>query len=376
MSSNSSQPITGVEQESDRTFNFSRTFIIAALLFIATFFASQNRLFDTANKEQVAQLLVSTRDYFCGYGIRVPELPCASAPLIKDNLVRDSESLATQFSCLPDLGAVVEKLSWDHGSDIDATRLLSVLQASIIARSHQSNKNREASAAVVSLLRPLWKQSPQLVAAASCLYCSRDFAVMKSLIEFEPGSFESLLGLGLGHPRLLAEIDKNYSLETDFVTRVTQLHAEFVSPGDAGTAGFVGLALANNGDYERLKVWSSKGLNGGRALRSLDLSTLPLDLVISTWQQGVSIGYDTVELTEFLVSQGYRPALRWLVWLVGGELEYIRTWSFQREEGRYQSLFSSLTDFPLTDGPGFAKHYNQNWQQITWNQELEKWVSR
>lgn len=351
-------------------------FLTGLFCFILGYLATQKALFDGNIRQQVAAQLRGLHLATCSEGIRLPGFDCASQSVIKSHPPTEGTPLRHQFARLPHLSAAVDKLQWNFGSEADAVRLLTVWKALELGRQRQTRENYRAVPAVTQLLQPAWEDYPDMVAAASCLYCGTSFDILSSLISGGTGDADKLKGLAAGHPRLLAHIAPTGIFSDAELDRIATLHAELSSGGDSKTAGFIGSILLEQENYDLLKVWVTKGLNGGRALGDTELDSLPRELVIAAWDQGVHLGYDRVELSEYLVSRGYRPALRWVTWLESTDYKYLHGWSYERNEGRYQSILGRFTRFPASKGAPLAKFYSDNWATIAWDEQSHHWIYR
>lgn len=365
-----SDPSNAQQDSKPSVISFIATVLV---VFLLAYVGTQEFLQDPVNQRHVSDKLIEIKSQLCNQGIRLPAISCTADALIHKNAAAANEPLAKQFARLPHLSAVVEKLVWSGGSEAEAVKLLTVLQSLTLARQRQSQENYSAIPTITYLLKPIWRKYPQLVAAHSCLYCGNSFNVLSKLVAEGENNYSTLQPLGEGHPRLLREINLHHDVDAESTLKIAQLQAELLQAGDASSAEFVGQLLAQGQHYSQLKMWVSNGLNGGRALTKLDLDSLPLDIVIKAWEQGVSSGYDTVQLSQFLVGKGYRPALRWVVWLQSGELPYLQSWSYKREQSKYQLMLKNFTDFPENSGSGLAHYYSQNWKSIYWDNSEKRW---
>jgi len=352
-----------------------RSLLLAALaFFLLGYIVTQKALFDSDIRRQLAAQLRDLRTTTCSEGIRLPGIECPSLSIIKERPSGNNEPLRRQFARLPSLSAAVDKLQWNFGSDADAARLLTIWKALELGRQRQSREYHSAIPAITQLLQPVWDRYPDMVAATSCLYCGNSFDVLSSLINAGGSDVDKLKSLAAGHPRLLAEIAPTGVFNDAELERIATVHGELSSGGDSKTAKFIGKILLGRQDRAPLEAWLTKGLNGGRALGDTGLDSIPRELVIAAWEQGVRIGYDDVELSEYLVAQGYRPALRWVVWLESTEFKYLHGWPYERVQGQYQSIMTRFTRFPASKGEPLATFYSDNWASIHWDDKAGRWT--
>jgi hypothetical protein len=88
------------------------------------------------------------------------------------------------------------------------------------------------------------------------------------------------------------------------------------------------------------------------------------------------MGYDKPELTEYLLQRGYRPALRWLVWLQDGSAPYLtdKYTHYRHYAPRYEQMLKSFTDFPVSRGSELGAFYSRHWRDIHWDDYSKKWL--
>lgn len=351
------------------TTNLLFVFCFAAF-FIAGYAGIQTYLFKSENQRDVARMVGSAHQALCDLGIRFPDTECRQVTLIASGM--PDEPLAKAFARMPNMSAVIDKLRWNNGTEADAVRLMAVIRNFGLARTNEARENAIAMDKIARLVRPLWKSYPDMVAASACVYCGSP-ELLEHLVEGEGPDIDELRSLFSGHPRLFRIIHERQPVEPELQYQVARVYAELGSAGDAGTAEMIAGILSRNDDYERLRRWADSGLNGGRSLSELDLASLPQDLVETAWRQGVGMAYDDFDLTRFLFQQGYRPALRWVVWLQSSEIPYIQGYRYERYARKYQRLLDEHTEFDVTHGVPLARFYNEHWERIVWDSTHETW---
>ena len=376
---------------------YKAEFLISSLfIFIVGFFGSQ----------KLGQLdLAPMTQSVCERGISLPLLQCETQTLLqapdsanakytknsvnkrsqRKSLIvgmdqsKDAPSLRAQFSSLPDLHTLLEKLKWNNGDEQDAARFLSVITALENGRMNEPGMPSTAS----STLDAVWNKYPDLVATSHCLNCSRFYQhILGPFFKAGSKNKERLKQIALGHPRFLQANYQSGQLEVDDLTQIARLQAELLTSEDADTARFIGdilLKNASNGgkkDLSLLHHWSSKGWNGSYAVSDYHkMLQLPQKLLADAWQRGVLAGADNAELTRYLVSTGYRPALRWLLWSHASDLSYFKNRSYQDQIDRYNDLILNLyIDFPIESKDDLTGFYSKNWKNINWDSSSKKWV--
>jgi hypothetical protein len=299
--------------------------------------------------------------------------------LVEMNQTADAPSLRTQFSHFDNLQTILEKLKWNNGDEQDAARFLSVITALENGRLSEPGMPSTAS----SVLDAVWNKYPDLVATSHCLNCSRFYQHILGPF-FKAGSKNKsrIKQIALGHPRFLQVSYQSGQIELAGLKKVARLQAELLTSEDADTAKFIGDILlkstsqGNNKDLTLLHHWSSKGWNGSYAVSDYHkMLELPKNILADAWQRGVLAGADNAELTRYLVSTGYRPALRWLLWSHTSDLSYFKNRTYQDQIDRYNDLIMSLyVDFPVESKDDLTGFYSKNWKSISWDISRKKWV--
>lgn len=285
----------------------------------------------------------------------------------------DAKSLRTQFAYASNLPSALSKLKWNGGDEQDAARYLSVMTAIENGRSESSGIPSSMS----GILEDIWNKYPDLVATSHCLNCNRFYQhVLEPYFNAGTKTIDRLNQIASGHPRFLQAIYKSGQLNIEDVQTMAKLQAELLSSQDAATARFIGDILLKDNDLKALHHWSSKGWNGSYALSDYHkLLKLPENIIVDAWERGVVKGADNAEITRYLVSTGYRPALRWLLWVHAGNLKYFKNTRYQAQKDTYNDLILTLhTDFPNDSKDDLAGFYSKHWENISWNAVTEKWT--
>ena len=242
------------------------------------------------------------------------------------------------------------------------------------ARHHQHIENSKAVSVMVSHLKPIWEKYPRLVLGAACTFCSSNHNIVEKLITPAVATDKNLmLDIGLD-PTYFSDMYIKGLLSKDTLQELSTLHAYLSSAGDQRTGAAVGQLLAQEKQWDELLLWTKKGMNGGRSLTSLQLDKIPLNIVISAWENGVNGGYDKFELTEFLILNGHRPALRWIIWVEGTDFQYLRNHDYKRQSQRYKNLLKLAINFPVMENNRLAEFYSNNWRNISWRHSTKKWT--
>ncbi|MEH6458205.1 MAG: hypothetical protein V7749_17890 [Cocleimonas sp.] len=388
-------------------------FILGALFLVVIGFLGSQKIIHVVSDSSSAVNIYSLSDSACSSGLRLPFIECSKPiqnlesvkevselskpteniseelvveiekkeiipnkyPLIHDMDQSDTAlPLRKQFAHLPNLATALNKLKWNDGSEEDAVRLLTIASTLVYGRQREAHLEQSAMA---RLLSPVWNSYPDLVAASHCLYCGQFFSnVLKPFMTEGTENKDHLNALATAHPRFLNAIYQSGQIEIDKINDIAKLQAELSSSGDAATAKFIGEILFKNKNIDLLHHWSSKGWNGSYAISEYNkLIQLPQNLIIDAWQRGVSRGTDNAVLTRYLISTGYRPALRWLLWFHSGNLSYFKNRQHQHAKDRYNDfLTAEYIEFPKDSYSDLTGFYSKNWKDIHWNESRKKWI--
>jgi len=402
----SSQTIDNAENKEDSLFTFN-TIFIALILSLIGFIGSQ-KVMPILSDPSSSYSFSSLSEFACDSGLRFQFLKCddhffkleeinpsvsseifsenqenklstntfnENDLLIKDMLTDDnSPNLREQFAHLPNLQAALEKLQWNNGSEQDAVRFLTLISTLSYGRQREAHLVTSAHA---TLLKPLWKDYPELVAASHCLYCGSFFNyVIKPFIQEGSTHTAFLHAVALGHPRYLKVVSDSNQLPLNDVTDIVKLQAEISSSGDAATAKFIGDILIRENEIDLLNHWASKGWNGSYAINNHNnLEQLPRNLIINAWQRGIARASDNALITRHLVGTGYRPALRWLLWSHAGDLAYFKNRQHQQHKNAYNNhIIKDYFAFPQESYKDLASFYSNHWRDIHWDKNSSKWI--
>lgn len=271
---------------------------------------------------------------------------------------------------------VFGNMIWQGGSEAEAAAFMT--RAKTLAMLHFEEKHKYLRKDIKALIAPVWRDYPTLVSASACLYCGDiTDAVLDFIQEYElsPDWIEQV---GKGISRYLPHLSRLGVLDDEELYRLARIQAQLGSAGDSRVAKAIAEPLLRHHDMEHLAMWVMNGLNGGRAVTDREvLEQLPQEVIILAWRHGVAMGYDSIELTEFLLQSGYRPALRWLVWLQDGGATYLTdkysSYSRHGTAQRYTELLKSHTDFPVHQGSELGAFYSKHWNSILWDSGSKVW---
>ena len=375
-------------------------YVLALIILFAAGFLGSQKMIHSLQSEDSAVNIHKLSSASCAGGFRIPGIHCEShnepgslnvgtqqpakqaiqfateKKLVIPVKGYEDRPLREQFASLPELKPAILHLRWQDGDEQDAARLLSIVNTLSLAR-NDPYKNQFAAAAISSLFAPVWDKYPELVAASHCLYCGSFFEhALQGYIATgtqEKAWFRRFVS---GHPRFLRVAYEAGQISDDELKNIARLHAELQYPGDGQTSRFIGNVLLHEKDYGLLRRWSTTGMNGESSFESVqDYATLPRALLIDAWQMSIAGGFDSTRLTRYLIKTGYRPALRWLIWLSAGNVDYLKTYHYKHyEKQRYASFLKEMLNIPPGSFSDLAGFYSENWQKINWDQAEKRWV--
>ena len=338
------------------------------LVVITCFLATQKYLGQEHKRLNIKNVIGNSVKVVCNNGYRLPALDCPAPlpPIRRDP--RNTEPLRNQFAQLPDLATALDKLQWQGGPEVSATQLITLLRALTYSR---FNESRFTNAQQDALLSEIGVDYPYLALASTCFYCIDHSNFLRNHLAIIKNSFPELTAASKHLPTFIQlAVDKNWVSKTDADTAAVVI-AYLYKAGDTQAAQNIKQRLINQKNYPALTNWISDGLNGGRAFNTHDFPRLPRDMVIAAWEQGAGMAYAPNDLTEYLVSTGHRPALRYVIWLKSNAAPYLTHHAGYGNDSEY--LLHQYTNFPVTSGGKLVEYYNQHWAQITWHQDENIW---
>jgi len=346
--------------------------VIFALMYQAGLYLAHDQYKRSAPDSKTRELSHALNALACreiGY-VQACEAPMAETQRSPD-LVH-STNARQYLASLPDLATALTKLQWLGGDEEAAVRFLSVMHA--IRMSRNSDHARVADV-MKPMMRPMWDAYPQITSASVCTFCgaaskiSKEFASERTL---EP---EIATRMSRNHVGYFVALADKGSFAPDETQRLAATFAQLV-PGDYSTQVAIANLLTEQHEYAALQMWVANNMNGGFALDNIpDLASIPRDVLTTAWERSASAGYDSRRLTEYLVKTGYRPTLRFVVWMQDGAAKYLSSKNarYGSERGRYASLLSRYTNFPELEGRALGEYYSTNWRDIQWDPERAQW---
>jgi hypothetical protein len=274
------------------------------------------------------------------------------------------------FSSQQTLPAALDKLQWQGGDEVDAIRLLTIVLALSKVWEYEtySHKGR-----IQQLLMPVWQQYPDMVAASTCSYCGGSSEIVLELMATKTNDLVLAHRIASGDARYFAVLYKNGIFNEEQAYTMARTHAWLSFAGDTDTGRVISNILINNNDYESLYQVAINGQMGVSDSPEL-ISRIPEKIIQAAWWRQTSDGTDLIELTEYLVSHGYRPALRWLVWITDGATPYLTDYyAYNYRKPKYLNILKKYTEIPTKGNTTIGQFYSDNWKKINWNPDTKKW---
>ena len=351
-----------------------RILMISSICFLFMFVGIQDALIKPENQKAIAVVLQDVKSLLCETGIRTPLYDCSQQTgFIKKGSSHTNLSVAEQLARLPDILSVLDKIVLPDDSPAAAAKYVTLVGLLQKSRAHDNLRAYKSLGQIAVKLEPVWANYPQLVVTQTCIFCGEyQSIIFKKLGVNAPQNMTAMLTMAKMHPLYFASF--SHHLDSGVALDAAKNLALLSQAGASEGAVAIAKYLNSESTRQHLNAWVIKGLNGTRALNELSFATVPLETRILAWQSGVLQGYDNIELTEHLVSKGYRPAMRWLVWMNGTPLNYLRSWPYERNVAKYNALLNRYTSFGHLGGDSLSDFYSENWSNLFWNAQKEKWV--
>lgn len=258
---------------------------------------------------------------------------------------------------------------FNEASEHDAIRSMVLLHTVMNLEKYSHSEKYNSIPKVTKILSKYWRNYPEYVAASRCVDCGNHSDSIRELALNIKSKPEYVHRLALGSTRLLTMLDdypviKVGNLENHFKARA---ELSYSSRSNA-----ISRYLIQQQDWVGLKAYVHNG-PGAFALPNSDLDSIPREIIEQAWIESVSGGFDNLDVSQYLLQSGYRPALRWLVWYLAGDYEYFSHRKYNLKHNR--SMLVSSTDFGHLHGAELAMYYSENWQNIKWDEKSNRWLT-
>lgn len=352
-----------------------RIVCIVLSVFILALAGIQEILVKPENQMYLASVIKNTKIGLCDKGIRIPLYECEQQlRFIQQGSPHNNLNAAERLAHLPNIAAVINKLYLPDGSSASAAKFITLMGLLQASRMHDNSGSYKVLDKIAGKLAPVWATYPQLVVTQSCIFCgSYKSNLFEKLGSTKNQNLNAISVMAKLHPLFFASVYPH--LDKAEAQQAAMQLALLKSAGSATSATAIGKHLNTDASKQYLNAWVSKGLNGTHALNDLDFNSVPFETRILAWQNGILLGYDNIELTQHLTAKGYRPALRWLVWLKGTPLKYLQGWPYERNSEKYNALLEQHTNFGNLTGNALSMFYSDNWSNIFWDEQQNRWLA-
>jgi len=267
------------------------------------------------------------------------------------------------------LNEAMKLARWNGGTEREAVRYLALVRA--LQSEKWPNKGLEKPWTIVrDALAPSWALYPKITVASQCYWCSYHDSNIYEWFTNLRYHDDYLLTLMEYTPHLFGQFEQ-------YIDSSERKHAMAIKQSmlanHGNRYGFLGRVLFENQDWDALRVLVAN-TNSAAPIMELNWNELPEDIVRLSWQQGVRAADDLPVFTAKMIRAGYRPALRWALWVVSEGRSNPALRRLSGHLNAYQTLIEESTDFPLSVGETWDSFYTQHWRQIVFDASAKKWV--
>ncbi len=277
-------------------------------------------------------------------------------------------NLVDNVARLPDLKTALAKLHWRGGDERNATRF------SVMVRSIQAGKLETGSSRPWELTRDkltqVWTEFPEIVSASNCYWCDYHDSNLYEWFEANQEHKDYLERLTQSTPHIFGQFIDRLNLPEQEVRRLAQIQAELANHGNRG--GFLSKVLRKHNDKEFFSALI-RNTSSAAPLLDVDWSTVPFEDAKISWEAGIRENDDLPRFTEYMLSVGHRPALRWLLWVVSDVDNSFWLQSSKKFRKEYLQLYHNFIEFQLVDGLTASEYYSIHWKDIIWDTARQKW---
>lgn len=347
------------------------TRLLLASMFLAASLAYLSSLWWQADEERVNR----ARQMVAGIGLSLCNTPLLSVimpfcgGISDDLLVNLNQRMASQKS----LKTALESLNWHPSNastnEVEALRYTAFVRGLQAGRWSDRGSDRawELSRDAV---RPVWNKYPKLAVASQPYWRFYHDSNMYEWFTASRQHDDYLASLVETIPHLLGQ----------FHTQVKPLQSELLdlSRSQAPLAyhgnryGFLGSVLLKHKDNAALHDLVIN-TNSAAPIMGHDWSLILPETVHLSWQRGMLNGDDLPQFTAKLVESGYRPALRWTVWMSAEGRRSNSLSRMARYTQSYVNILQKKTVFNKDESQAWDEFYSDNWGNIDWDETSRKW---
>lgn len=283
-----------------------------------------------------------------------------------DLLVNLNERMASQAS----LGSALNNVHWSNTSEVDAVRYTAFVRGLQAGRWNDQGSDKPWELAREAL-KPIWQAYPHIAVGSQSYWRHYHDSNIYEWFTASRQHDQYLASLVETIPHLFGQFHSQVKPNQEEVLSLAKLQAPLGFHGNR--YGFLGSVLVKHADKSALHDLVAN-TNSAAPIMGQDWSTIAPQAIHLSWQQGVLNSDDLPQFTTTLVAQGYRPALRWAVWM---SAEGRRSKSLRRmamHAPSYTQILNTHTEFNKADAQAWDQFYSENWTNIVWNADRKKWL--
>ncbi len=303
-------------------------------------------------------------------------------PLLSDKRQYSDKSYREILSSTASVNGAFRALQLPIHTEIEVIRLLTVIDMITDGWSLSGARAPRGIKLVVNILRSHWSDYADVIISSNCVYCSTGFDVNKELIKEQKVPAKYIDQIIKTSARYLKVVDKHQDIPMDEKLKLVKIFAQLSHNMLYWESDYLLGILAENNDKDILTDPSYQYLYNTVTKQSYNLlSDTEKDTIKKKWIMEVSRGNTTSvknkDITIMLAGDGYRPALRWIIWLLDEDVSYLLLHQYFRDRLTQDlNLFlSKKTDFIHIKEKTLSQYYTDNWQNISWSESKKKWVT-
>jgi hypothetical protein len=341
---------------------------LAGSIILAACLAYLSALWWQSDEKRVSgsrQVVATAQASVCEFGAISVIMPFCGG-ISDDLLVNLNERLASQAS----MRTAISNVHWNNISEAEAVRYTAFIRGLQSGTWSDQGSNNPWELAR-NALWPIWQAYPDIAVGSQSYWRYFHDSNMYEWFTKSRQHDEYLASLVETIPHLFGQFHTHVKPNQDEVLSLAKLQAPLGFHGNR--YGFLGSVLIRHGDNSALHDLVAN-TNSAAPIMGQDWSTIAPQAIRLSWQQGVLSSDDLPKFTATLVAQGYRPALRWAVWM---SAEGRRSKSLRRmamHAPSYTQILNTHTEFNIDNTKAWDQFYSENWSNIVWNSDRKKWL--
>ncbi len=260
-------------------------------------------------------------------------------------------------------------------SEEEVVKFLITLNMITDGWSLERNRERSRFRELQKLLINAWPYYYDIIAASDCTYCGDSFEFIKELAHNASTAPEAALWLAPIHARYLKLANELTTIPDSINAQLAHNFAQLGDSGDSGdsrTRDFIAMQI--EGKPALLQQWHPKwNTDNLLSKKSNDWTKKEKRTLITFWENRVLNGTVDVDLSIALASQGHRPALRWIIWLLDEKANYLHKYVHNDIRPKLRNALKRMTSIPQAPTHNWSIYYSYNWKRIEWDKHSQQW---